>query len=308
MNRIFPVLILCALVYGCAAPLVLDDDNAAVIVPLEIGREGRIIVEAMINDLGPFKFALDTGASISVVLDTTRERAGLELVEGKRVVIQGMLSSGAFPLTTITELKIGDDSWTSTRIASMPADSVAFAGIDGILGMDFLRRYAVGVSPRDQVVRLYPSHIVSKRTYRGWTSIPMQVLQVGEGDAATYTIKLHINEIAIPAMLDLGAGSSNLMNWHTAEAIQVRPSKPRRGTKLSGAVESAPVVAELEVERLRIGNIYWSDTTFLISDFPIFEVLGLDDRPAAIVGPSLFHERDFVIDFERQRLMIGARR
>ena len=307
MNRIYPVLILCVLVCGCAAPLVLDDDNAAVVVPLEIGSEGRIIVEARINDLGPFKFALDTGASISVVLDTTRERAGLELAEGKRVVIQGMVSSGTFPLTTIAELTIGDDSWTSTRVASMPADSVAFTGIDGILGMDFLRRYAIGVSPRDQVVRLYPSQIVSKRTYRGWTSIPMQPLQIGEGNAMTYTIELHINEIAIPTMLDLGAGSSNLMNWHTARAIQVRPSKPRRGTELSGAVETVPIVAELQVDRLRIGNISWSDTTFLISDFPIFEVLGLDDRPAAIVGPSLFHERDFVIDFERQRMMIGAR-
>ena len=307
MNRIYPVLILCVLVCGCAAPLVLDDDNAAVVVPLEIGSEGRIIVEAMINNLGPFRFALDTGASISVVLDTTRERAGLELAEGKRVVIQGMVSSGAFPLTTIAELKIGDDSWTSTRVASMPADSETFDGIDGILGIDFLRRYAIGVSPRDQVVRLYPSQIVSKRTYRGWTSIPMQLLQIGEGDATIYTIKLHINEFAIPTMLDLGAGS-NLMNWPAANAIKVRPSKPRPGTELSGAVETVPVVAELEVERLRIGNISLSDTTFLISDFPIFEVLGLDDRPAAIVGPSLFHGRDFVIDFERQRMMIGARR
>jgi predicted aspartyl protease len=292
---------------GCASPLILDDDNAAFVTPLETGSDGHIIVPAMVNGQGPFKFALDTGASISVLFDTTVDQMDLDLSEGKRVVIQGMVGSDVFPVATITELTIGNESWTNARVALMPAGDTTSDEFDGILGLDFLRRYALGVSVEDQVVRLYPPLLVSERSYRGWSSIPMHPIQIGKGDATVYTIKLHISEIPIPAILDLGT-ESNLMNWHTAREIGVRPNDPGRGTEISGALETVPVTAELEVDELRIENINWRNRTFLVSDFPIFKALDLDDRLAAIIGPSLFNERDFVIDFERMRMLIGARK
>ena len=300
------LLVVSILASGCAAPLILDNDNASVVMPLEVGDEGHIIVQATIDGQGPFNFALDTGASISVIFDTTRKQAGLESVEGGRVAIQGMVGAGVFPMMTIAELKIGSESWTNARVALLPADKSASGQLDGILGVDFLRRYAIGVSPRDKVVRLYPPQLVSERSYRGWTSIPMQELQIGKGDASAYTIALHISEIEIPAMLDLGAGS-NLMNWHTARAIRVEPRKSEPGTEISGAVETVPVLAELQVDELRIEDLVWRNRTFLISDFPIFKALDLDDRLVAIIGPGLFNERDFVIDFERQRMLIGRK-
>jgi len=302
----FRTVLLVALILasGCATPLILDDDNAVVVTPLEIGSDGHIIVQATIDGHGPFRFALDTGASISVIFDTTREQAGLDLAGVDLVVIQGMNSAGTFPMTTIAELKIGSESWTNARVALLPADNVASGQIDGILGIDFLHRYAVGVSTRDRAVRLYPPRLVSERSYRGWTSIPMQQVQIGKGGATAYTIALHISEIEIQAMLDLGTGS-NLMNWHTARAIRVIPKKSGRGTEISGAIETVPVVAKLRVDELRIEDIYWRDRTFVISDFPIFEALDLENQLVAIIGPSLFNERDFVIDFERQRMLIG---
>ena len=307
MKRIGVLLVLCVLASGCAAPLVLDDDNAAVVIPLVLGRDGHVIVQAMIDGHGPFRFALDTGASISVIFDFALERAELELVEEERIAIQGMVGVGAFPLATIADLTIGSESWTDARVAIMPGNNAVSNQFDGILGIDFLRRYAVGVSARDQVVHLYPPQLVSERSYRGWTSILMRELQIGAGDAALYTINLHINEKEIPAFLDLGAGS-NLMNWHTARAIPVRPDKSERGTELLGAISAVPVTAELEVDRFRIENIVWRNSTFLISDFPIFEALGLHESLIAIIGPGLFKQRDFVIDFERQRMLIGGRR
>lgn len=307
MNRMSAVLALCVLVCGCAGPPTLDDDNASVVTPLEIGSEGHIIVQVTLNDHGPFRFALDTGASISVIFDTAREQAGISLTEGGRVVIQGMISSGTFPTTTIDVLRLGSASWTDIRVASLPAGTLVSKEIDGILGIDFLSRYAVGVSVRDKVVRLYSPSLVSQRSYRGWTSIPMRKIEVGEANATAYTINLQINEIEFPALLDLGAGS-NLMNWRTARAIGVRPSRIAEDTEISGAVDTAPVVTQLEVHQLRIADNYWRNKTFLISEFPIFEVLDLEDRLVAIIGPALFNERDFVLDFERKRMLLGASR
>ena len=290
---------------GCGSTLVLDDDGALIVIPHETGSQGHIIVEAMINDQGPFRFALDTGASISVIFDQTREKAGLDLVTGKRVIVAGMVGIGDFPISSIANFKVGSESWTNARVASLPALDDVPLEIDGILGIDFLSRYAVGVSPGDQVVRLYPPTLVSERSYWGWASIPMRQLQIGRGNATAYTINLHINKITIPALLDLGAGA-NLMNWHAARAIRVRPTKPASKNRIFGAVGVVPIIAQLDVRELMIENIRWRRQTFLISDFSIFEVLGLVNKSFAIVGPGLFKERDFVIDFERNRMLLSS--
>lgn len=299
-------LVILVLTAGCAAPYVLDDDNALMVTPLEIGQEGHIIVEASIDGEGPYRFALDTGASISVIFDSARIKAGLELLEGEQVVIQGMIGSDAFPVTTIPELRIGDESWGNARVASLPRETQTTDELDGILGVDFISRYALGVSVQDQVVRFYPTQLVSERTYSGWTSVPMQQVPVGTGDATVYTIEVRINRIPISAMLDLGAGT-HLMNWHTATNIGGEAGRTGRDTEISGAVETVPVAAELVAEKLWIEDIPWKDTRFLVSDFPVFEALGMKEEMAAIVGPGLFSERDFVIDFERQRLLVGRK-
>lgn len=290
---------------GCGSPLVLDDDGALVLIPHETGSQGHIIVEAMINNQGPFKFALDTGASISIIFDQTREKAGLDLVTGKRVLIAGMVGIGDFPVSSIATLRIGSESWSNARVATLPALDDVPLEIDGILGIDFLSRYAVGVSPGDRVVRLYPPTVVSERSYMGWASIPMRQLEIGRGDATAYTINLEINEVTIPALLDLGAGA-NLMNWHAARAIRIRPMRSGSKNRIFGAVGVVPVITQLEVKELMIEHVHWRNQAFLISNFSIFEVLGLEDESVAIVGPGLFNERDFVIDFERNRMLLSS--
>ncbi len=290
---------------GCASPLVLDDDGALVVIPHQVGTQGHIIVQVMINDQGPFKFVLDTGASISVVFDRTREKAGLDVLVGERVMVHGMVGIGEFPIMIVNHLKVGGESWLDARVASFPVSDEISAELDGILGVDFLGKYAVSVSAKDQVVRLYPPRLVSERTYPGWTSVPMRQLSIGSGDASAYTVNLHINGITIPALLDLGAGV-NLMNWHAAHAIRIKPKRGNR-RKLFGVVDGIPIIADLDVEKLRIENLHWRNRNFLISEFAIFKVLDLEHQPVAIVGPGLFKERDFVIDFVQSRLLIGAR-
>ena len=301
-TRLLVALILAS---GCADQLILDNDGALVVIPHQIGSHGHIIVQATINDRGPYRFALDTGASISVIFDKTQEEAGLELLAGEQVLIHGMIGSGRFPLTTVDELKIGNESWRDARIAILPANNPVAAEVHGILGVDFLSRYAVGVSAKERVVRLYPPALVRDRSYNGWHSIPLQKLQVGLGTAYAYSINVHINKIAIPAILDLGAGF-NLMNWRAASAINVKPKGTISRKVIHGAVEDARIVAELDVQELRIENLHWRHRTFFISQFSIFEVLDLENKPAAIVGPGFFKDRDFVIDFVRSRLLIRS--
>ncbi|HSG59556.1 MAG TPA: aspartyl protease family protein [Woeseiaceae bacterium] len=300
MRRI-ALLAVIATVTGCAS--MLDEDGALAVVPYRISSVGQIVVDARLNDDGPFSFAIDTGASITVVFDETRQAAGIEALTSSRVSIQGLVASGQFPLVSVKRLWVGEEGWADARMASIPGDSVALGSIDGILGVDFLSRYSVGLSTANKALRLYPPELTSERAYLGWTSIPLHSLQIPDSKATAYTIDLVIGPETIPALFDLGA-TTNVMNWRAARALEVRPLQPKQRNSVAGALQSAPIKAEININLVKTQNIHWRNRTFLIADFPVFEVLDTGGQPMAIVGTDLFGGRDLIIDFARNRVLV----
>lgn len=288
---------------GCAA--VLDQDGALAIAPYDINDSGLIVVDVRVNDEGPFEFALDSAASISVVFDRLRGELALEAIPGKAVTIHGAVASGQFPLLDIRSLQVGREVWDKPRIVSMPGTTVGKTGVDGILGVDFLRRYAVGFSNRDRVVRLYPPELVSHGSYRGWTSVPLEPVYVGESGAALYLFEIEIGGRTIPALFDLGAGL-NMMNWPAAHSLGIDPADLRGDETFTGAIETAPLVARFKADEVTTGRIRWRNEVFSIAELEIFTTLINGDSPCAILGAGLFIQRDFIIDFTRLRLLVKS--
>jgi len=101
-----------------------DEDGALATVPYEINGNRGIIVETLVNGQGPFSFALDTAASISVVFDDLSNELGLEPVSGSVIVIHGLVASGEFPLLNVDQLSVGSEVWVDPVIAAMPGDAV----------------------------------------------------------------------------------------------------------------------------------------------------------------------------------------
>jgi hypothetical protein len=297
VTALAPVFVL----WGCAT--VLDEDGALAIAPYEIEGNGRIIIEAQVDGHGPFAFALDTAASISIVYDELSDKLALEPIPGKAVRIHGVVASGEFPLLHIGQLEVGREVWADPRVALLPGDASPGGSIDGILGVEFLRRYAVGFSTRDRVIRLYPPDLVSRETYRGWTSIPLEEEYIGDARAALYFFDVEISDRSIPALFDLGAGL-NMINWAAARSLGLEPVGSRDEGLLYGAIESAPVVGRTRIDKVKTGRIRWRNEEFTIVDLDIFETLMRGVTPCAILGAGLFIQRDFIIDFTRSRLLV----
>jgi len=291
------VLVLC----GCASTL--DQDNALAIAPYRILEDGRIVVESRVNDQGPFGFALDTGSSISIVFDDLSNKLELEVLPGQRVMIHGTVASGGFPLVGVSRLQVGQETWDDPRIASLPGDTEAGDTIDGILGIDFLQRYAIGFSAEDHIVRLYHPDLVSNRSYRGWATIPLERVNIGESGAALYFFDVEIRGQTVPALFDLGAGL-NMINWPAARSLRFSTVRRSRDHLVSGVIESEPVVARTEAMQVKTAGIRWRNEVFLIADLEIFATLQKSDSPFVILGAGLFNQRDFVIDFVRNRLLV----
>lgn len=293
----------CMALQGCAGVLELDD--ALAVAPYHIEDDGRIVVEARLNGQGPYGFVLDTAASISAVFDHPRKELALEPIPGKFVLVHGVVSSGKQALLDIERLTVGSEVWANPRIVSLPGGTEAATSLDGVLGVDFMRQYAVGFSIRDRVIRLYPPDLVARRAYRGWASVPLKVRPIADGRPTVYLIDVEIDGWQITAVFDLGAGF-NMINWPGVRSLGVTPRKLRRETLLSGALENSPLVASLKAEEVTTAHIRWRNEEFSIADIGIFKTFMLDDRPAAILGAGLFTQRDFVIDFVRSRLLVNV--
>ena len=300
MKRI-SIALITLVVTGCAT--LLDEDGATAIAPYHLRDAGRIVIEVDVNGAGPYEFALDTAASISVVFDSVARAQKLEPIPGKRVLIHGAVNSEPAPLVNVNTIAVGDSRWVNPRIALI-SNSDAAQGLDGILGMDFMRQYAVGFSRAERVVRLYPPDLISKRSYRGWNNIPLSTDTVRDSNAVLYIMSLQIKGRRVKAVLDLGAGV-NIMNWDAAQKLGVARLKPAQGLIMSGANDSTPVTARVRAESMSTGTIRWRAEEFAIADLDIFSVLDLAHEPAVILGAGLFTQRDFVIDFKRNRMLVS---
>lgn len=286
---------------GCAHTLNLDD--ALTVVPYDLQDSGRVLVDVRINERGPYPFALDTAASISFIRDNVRTELGLEPLPEESSIIRGVVATGEFPLVRIDRLQVGSEIWSGARIVSLPGDTDAASGIAGVLGMDFLRRYGVGFSTRDRVVRLYPPNLVRDRAYRGWAVLPLAPVRIGESREPLYFFDIDIGGRTVPALFDLGAGL-NIINPPGARFLRLAPVGAAEDSVLSDALDSAPILARLGTEDVTTADIVWRNEEFLIADVELFATLMYEDRPLAIIGSGLFNQRDFVIDFLRDRLLV----
>ncbi len=286
---------------GCAT--VLQEQGADAVVPYQHSESAQVIVQATVDGHGPFDFAVDTGASISVAFDKLCGRAELPTVSEKFTTIQGLVASGRYPLITLDELKVGAVTWEDVDVAVLPSDSPACAAIEGILGTDLLSRYAIGVFADEGALRLYPPEIVSERSYQGWASIPLKRMPIGDAGALLYAIDLVIFDRRVRAIFDLGAGL-NMINWPAARYLDLRVPRSVSRETLKGAVDTKEITGAYTVDRLEAGLMNWFDVEFLIADLEVFEALGLDQQPIAIVGSGFFRKRDFIIDFRRSRLLV----
>jgi predicted aspartyl protease len=296
-----PMLAISCFLAGCATTL--SPDDALTTIPCELQPGGRIAVGVRINEQGPFRFVVDTAATASFLFARTQAKLGLEPVPDVMATVHGAIASGRFPAIDVDRLGIGDVIWPNARLIALPAEASGSAMLDGILGADFLRRYAVGFSTRDRVIRLYRPETISQRSTRGWRAIAIESRTIGSSVEPLHFLDIEVAGRRIPALLDLGAGIS-LLNPAAATALRLAPTRTEQAGQFSGAIGSERVFARLGSQAVRTDGVRWNNELFMIADLDIFRTLDYGDRPLAILGSGLFTQRDFIIDFARNRLLV----
>ncbi len=143
---------------GTPAPTIATGTDQVVPLTVALGPGGTVLafVPVTINGQGPYAFALDTGASQSIVDKSIAQQLGLPTV-GSAGQVTGVTGAERADLVAVAMWSVGDVSLPGTQLVSLdlPAPSKG-VGLAGLLGSDILSRFgAITVDYQRQLLILH---------------------------------------------------------------------------------------------------------------------------------------------------------
>lgn len=276
-------------------------DNGLEIVGDPLAAEqlrSRLFVAVSINDTGPYRFLVDSGADRSVIAQSLVDR--LKLPEGRVVMLQGMAGTAQVRTVVIDKLTIG-----TSDIAGIAAPVLAGRdlGAEGLIGIDALADQRLlldfdrkTITVQDSRVDLPSSDgeiIVTARRRKG------QLILTQASVANT----------RISAVIDTGSeitlGNLALMRRY----LGGRSAEMLKTTQLISVTGQMLTARVATLSNVRIGGITLNNVTIAFADAPPFALFGLDKQPSLFLGSDLLKSfRRVALDFRHRKVRFVLRR
>jgi predicted aspartyl protease len=114
---------------------------------------GEVVVPVTIGDRGPFRFLLDTGSTHTAVTEVLASAVGARPVARTSMsAAGGSLECLVVALARVAIGAVGAEGLTATVLPAASA-AVIGAGLDGVLGQDFLSRFSYTIDYRGSRIR-----------------------------------------------------------------------------------------------------------------------------------------------------------
>ncbi len=121
--------------------------------------QNRPFVKVMINGKGPFRFVIDTGASLSVISDQAARRLGLRVV-ARGGMARAVGGSGSFPISygLLDSIEIGTAKVETVPVYIRTVHSAPEVPenerADGYIGLSVLASYLISIDYQNRVLKL----------------------------------------------------------------------------------------------------------------------------------------------------------
>jgi predicted aspartyl protease len=119
-------------------------------------NEAAIIVQVKINGQGPYDFVLDTGATFTCLDDELADQLKLPAWKGSFGTVVVGPGGGGMKLLQIDTLEVGEAKASQLPACSIDINRLAppGLGIQGLLGLNFLKSYRVTIDFEKKSLRL----------------------------------------------------------------------------------------------------------------------------------------------------------
>ncbi|MFK8014116.1 MAG: aspartyl protease family protein [Gammaproteobacteria bacterium] len=305
LSRQLGIVVIALVMGGCASSL--RPDEAVASAPFAIDVRGRLVVNLSLNGRAPQPFIVDSAASISALYENHPGLSSLPL-PGTEITVHGLSASGPRPVVQVDSVRLGAARWRDVLLVTLPApppDAKIARPPVGILGHDLLSRYGVAFEILPRTIRLYSHAAMAQRHYAGWQRVALSRGAPGTPAGSIYFFTVSIEGEEAKAVFDLGSGV-NIVNWPAARRVGLSREHyaARRAASIDGVLAKTDALPRFIAGHIATDSVSWREEIFSIADVEIFTTLGLGERPAALLGAGLFAQRDFVLDFENDRVLI----
>lgn len=272
----------------------IDSVTQAVEVKIRKDTSDRMTVPVSVGGTGPFRFLVDTGADRTAISSAVAAQLGLDTSE--QASLHSLTGMSTVKTATVRNLKL---SQRDLNIADAPVLDAENMGADGILGTDSLRSQRVVFDFQNNLMTIVPAEERVPR--EDGTIVVTGKLRNGR--------LIVTNAIAdgnvITVVLDTGAEVS-IGN----EALRERLTKSGL-VKSTGAVGLESVTGEILqgeytfVKRLEVGDVNLANLAVVFADAHTFSKLGLDKKPALLLGMNALRAfKKVSIDFASRKLRV----
>jgi len=283
---------------GQVPEVIVQAPEPRYVAPTRRDRIGRIWAPVLINDQGPFRLVLDTGASNSAVNSSVAAALGLPLAEDSSVILRGVTGSRVVPTIHIDSLVIGDLELRSKRL---PIVIDALGGAEGVLGTEGLQDKRIFIDFRHDKITIFRSHM--ERAPRGFVTIPIKIV-----GGLLLLADIRIGALRAKAIIDTG-GQGTLANLAMRDALitRLRP-EDIRADEITGATLDVQRGDRIVTPPIRIGDLTLRGVNITVGDMYIFQHWKMTKAPALLIGMDILGLLDtLIIDYRRQELQVLRR-
>jgi len=263
--------------------------------PTRRDRTGRIWAPVYINDRGPYRLVLDSGAGGSGVTMPVVKELGLPLDQTSPIMLRGVTGALKVPTTRVTSFTVGDISLEPDKLLVIPDD--ALDGAEGVLDTKGFKDRRIFIDFHNDLIRITRSR--KERAPAGFVTVPFRLV---EGQMMVHA---RVGKIKAEAIINTG-GQSTIANGAMRDALfDVDKHVRSKSEQITGVTADVQMGDSVVVPRIGIGPIEIRQSSVVFGDMRIFTSLGLTSEPTLLIGMDTIGTFDaFIIDYRRRELQI----
>jgi predicted aspartyl protease len=257
----------------------------------------RLFIDVLVDNKGPFRFVVDTGADRSVI--GSGLAAQLKLPAEEPVQLRGIIGNGQVPTVLIETLTLGSSVIDTIVAPSLPEK---FLGAQGIVGIDALSEQRVRLDFDAKTVTIQDSRVpapreqgeivVTARRQRG----QLILTQASVDGRRTYAV--------IDTGLELSLGNLAMLR----ELRRGRGAVPLQTITMQSVTGETFTARLTLLPELKVGGITLKNVNVAFTDAPPFDLFGLDKQPALLLGTDVLQVfKRLSLDFKNRKVRFTLR-
>jgi predicted aspartyl protease len=258
-------------------------------------QDDRMTVPVRVSGAGPYRFLVDTGADRTAVSREIADHFNLKSAGGAE--LHTVAGTSQVKTATVHDLEFTHPPERSVDAAVLESVNI---GADGIVGVDLLRSQRVQFDFQNQTMSIVPSKSPDFRAEPGTIVVEARrkngrlIVTDAEANGQPLTVVLDTGSqvsIGNQALRDRLLGRDLINGRQTVELESVT------GEKISGDY--------MFVKQLNIGGIGLNNLAIVFTDAHTFKQLGLDKRPALLLGMNAIRAfKKVSIDFANKKFRV----